>query len=91
MNLGLGEVLLILFIAFVVVGPKDLPKIGRALGRALRSLRGLYGSVKQELDLDSELVELKKTVGTETGKPDELSGLAKELRQLGTLADPGKK
>ena len=90
MNLGLGEVLLILLIAFVVVGPKDLPKIGRAIGKALRQLRGLYGSVKQEMNLDEELTALRKTVETEIGKPEADSGLSRELKQLGKLVDPGK-
>ena len=90
MNLGLGEGILILFIAFVVVGPKDLPKIGRAIGKALRQLRGLYGSVKQEMNLDEALTALRKTVGAERGAPEELSALNRELKQLGTLIDPGK-
>ena len=40
-NVGMTELLLILVIAFVVVGPKDLPKVARALGRFVRTLREL--------------------------------------------------
>lgn len=33
MNIGAAEIILILLVAFVIVGPKDLPKVARALGR----------------------------------------------------------
>ena len=36
MNLGFGELMLILVIAFVVVGPQDLPRIARAIAKVLR-------------------------------------------------------
>ncbi|MDP8968543.1 MAG: twin-arginine translocase TatA/TatE family subunit, partial [Actinomycetota bacterium] len=35
-NLGPGELLLILAIALVVLGPKKLPEVGRSLGRGMR-------------------------------------------------------
>ena len=38
-SIGASELVLILVIAFVVVGPKDLPKVARALARAWKSLR----------------------------------------------------
>lgn len=55
MNLGLGEIAVVLLIAFVVVGPKDLPKIARAIAKAVRQLKGLYRSVRDSLDLEEEL------------------------------------
>jgi sec-independent protein translocase protein TatA len=38
-NLGPGELLLILAIALVVLGPKKLPEAGRSLGRGLREFK----------------------------------------------------
>ena len=51
-NIGGTELLLILFIAFVVVGPKDMPKIGRALGKGVRMLRSLINEVREESGFD---------------------------------------
>ena len=51
-NIGGTELLLILFIAFVVVGPKDMPKIGRALGKGVRMLRSLISEVREESGFD---------------------------------------
>ena len=58
-NIGFAELLLILLIAFVVVGPKDLPKIARALGRFVRYMRNMIEEVKRESGLDEVEKELK--------------------------------
>lgn len=60
MSLGMGELLLILLIAFVVVGPKDLPKIARAIAKGVRQVKRLYADVKNELNLENELSEIKQ-------------------------------
>ena len=38
-NIGFSELLLVLLVAFLVVGPKDLPKVARWLGRAVKKSR----------------------------------------------------
>ena len=35
-QIGFSELMLVLLIAFVIVGPKDLPKVARWLGRAVK-------------------------------------------------------
>lgn len=58
-NIGAAELILILLIAFVVVGPKDLPKIARALGRFVRYIRNMVEEVKRETGFDEVADELK--------------------------------
>jgi len=58
-NIGFAELLVILLIAFVVVGPKDLPKIARALGRFVKYIRKMIEEVKRESGLDEVENELK--------------------------------
>ena len=58
-NIGFAELLLILLIAFVVVGPKDLPKVARALGRFVKYIRNMIEEVKRESGLDEVENELK--------------------------------
>ena len=58
-NIGFAELILILMIAFIVVGPKDLPKIARALGRCVRYVRGMVEEVKRESGLDEMEKEFK--------------------------------
>lgn len=58
-NIGMAELILLLLIAFLVVGPKDLPKVARALGRFVRYLREMAEEVKRETGLDEVADELK--------------------------------
>ena len=58
-NIGAAELILLLLIAFVVVGPKDLPKVARALGRFVRYIRTMIEEVKRETGFDEVAEELK--------------------------------
>lgn len=45
MNLGPMEVLTILVVALLIFGPKNLPKLGSALGKTVRNVReGMEGT-----------------------------------------------
>lgn len=58
-NIGAAELILILLVAFLVVGPKDLPKVARALGRFVRYIRTMMDEVKRESGLDEFENEIK--------------------------------
>lgn len=60
MSLGLGELIVILLIAFVVVGPEDLPKVARGLAKAMKQIRVVFAGVKEDLDIEGELKNIKK-------------------------------
>ena len=66
-NIGGAELIVILLIAFVVVGPKDLPKIARALGRFVRYIKAMVEEVKRETGID-ELTEEFKAVERDVKK-----------------------
>lgn len=53
------EIILLLIIAFVVVGPQDLPKVARALGRFVRYIRTMIEEIKRETGFDEVAQELK--------------------------------
>ena len=40
MGIGLPEMIIVLVIALVVLGPKRLPSVGRSLGTSLREFKG---------------------------------------------------
>lgn len=48
-NLGVAEIIAILVVALVVLGPKRLPEVGRKIGGLVRELRSHSESVKAEL------------------------------------------
>ena len=58
-GLGIPEILLILAIALIVIGPKKLPEFGKTLGRALREFKKSAQDFKRNLDIDDTLKDVK--------------------------------
>ncbi len=55
--------LVVVCVAIIVVGPKDLPKMLRAFGRTMKSVRGLASDFQKQFEeaiKDTELDEVKK-------------------------------
>ena len=51
-NIGTPELLVILIVALIVVGPRRLPEIGRTVGRALNELRKVQDEVRDMVKFD---------------------------------------
>jgi sec-independent protein translocase protein TatA len=52
-NVGLPELMIVLIIALIVLGPKKLPSASRALGNGLREFKeSISGDSKREDDED---------------------------------------
>ncbi|MBI3993253.1 MAG: twin-arginine translocase subunit TatB [Candidatus Lambdaproteobacteria bacterium] len=64
-GIGMNEMLIIIIIALVVIGPKRLPAVARTLGSAMaqfrRATNDLRDAVNNEISSHAELDELKKT------------------------------
>ena len=61
LNIGMMELILILLVAFLVVGPRDLPKVARWIARQIKKLRTLIREVKKETGWDEFAAEFKET------------------------------
>ena len=51
-NIGPGELIIVLVIALIVVGPGKLPDVGSALGKSIREFRKAATDVKESTSLD---------------------------------------
>lgn len=60
-NIGFSELILILLVAFVIVGPRDLPKIAGALGRGVRTIKKFMREFQEETGLGEAVDEFKRT------------------------------
>ncbi len=49
-GIGIPELIIILIIAFVVVGPEKLPKLARSLGKGFYELRRATDGVREEFE-----------------------------------------
>lgn len=49
-GMGMPELIVILLVILVIFGPKNLPKLGSALGKAVKGVREGVDSVNSELD-----------------------------------------
>jgi TatA/E family protein of Tat protein translocase len=52
-NLGPTELIIILVIALLVLGPGKLPEVGSALGKSIREFRKAAGDIKDSVNLDA--------------------------------------
>jgi len=59
-GIGMPELLLILAIALIVIGPKKLPDLAKSLGRALGEFKRATSDLKETLEIDTDLSEVKK-------------------------------
>ncbi len=59
-GIGMPEMLLILAIALIVIGPKKLPDLAKSLGRAMREFKKATNEFKDTLQIDNELTDVKK-------------------------------
>ena len=60
MNLGIGQIALLIVLALVLFGPKRLPELGRSVGNAIREFKSAFNGVTSD-DKKSEGSEMTKT------------------------------
>jgi TatA/E family protein of Tat protein translocase len=76
-GIGMPEMLLILAIALIVIGPKKLPDLAKSMGRALREFKKATSELKESIELDNELKDVKKSLN------DSLTDTAAALKGRG--------
>jgi sec-independent protein translocase protein TatB len=70
-DVGFWEIIIILVIALLVVGPQRLPRLARTAGLWLGKARNMVASVKADIDRELAADELKRHLA----KQAELSGV----------------
>jgi sec-independent protein translocase protein TatB len=72
-KIGMGELIIILIIAIIVLGPDKLPQLGRSLGKAVGSVKKYVHEATKELDGIEELKDIQKDV----------ADIQKDLKNMG--------
>lgn len=75
-SFGFGEILVIVLLAIIVVGPKDLPKVMRTMGNFMARLRAMgqeFRDAFDDMDADDEIKSLRAEI--------------EQMKSLGYLGD----
>jgi sec-independent protein translocase protein TatA len=63
-SVGPTELIIVLVIALLVLGPKRLPEVGRSVGRGMREFKDSISGVSSRDDEDDEPKPLHQTAKT---------------------------
>lgn len=74
-GIGMPEMILILAVALIVIGPKKLPDLAKSLGRAMGEFKKATSDLKESMEADTGLSEVKET----------LNDINKDIKQSITL------
>jgi len=69
-DIGFWELIFILVIALLVVGPERLPRVARTAGLWLGKVRGFIVTVKADIDQELAAEELKRTIAKQAAVPE---------------------
>lgn len=90
-DIGWSEILLIAVVAIIVVGPKDLPRMLRTLGKTLGQLRRTANDFRRQFDdalkeaeQQADFEETRKSLEG-LGKIDPLADVKKELDSVSSV------
>ena len=79
-GLGMPEILLILAIALIIIGPKKLPDLAKTLGRAMGEFKRSAQDFKKSIDIDTTVTDIKdvEPPGGESKLKDAVAAANKE-------------
>ncbi len=70
-GIGVTEIILILIVALVIVGPEKLPELARTIAKGFNEFKRTTNDIKRSIDFDSEPEERKRREPSEDETPKE--------------------
>ncbi len=70
-GIGTTEILIVLVIALLLLGPKEIPKIARTIGRGMRELERAKDELKESIELEAEKDEADSKKSAQKEKDDD--------------------
>ncbi|MGA2902596.1 MAG: Sec-independent protein translocase protein TatB [Candidatus Korobacteraceae bacterium] len=103
MKLGLSEMVFILLLALVLVGPKKLPEVARQLGKFLAEFRRASNEFRSQLEAEMRNIELEERAkkpqeGPKVLRPEQpwerlmkplTESVSRTKQELVSIVDPG--
>ncbi|MEW6078086.1 MAG: Sec-independent protein translocase protein TatB [Thermodesulfobacteriota bacterium] len=61
-GIGMPEMIVILAVALIVIGPRKLPDLARSLGKAMREFKNATNELKTAVNLDTDIKDIRHTL-----------------------------
>lgn len=93
-DIGFWELIFILVITLLVVGPERLPRVARTAGLWLGKVRGFIVTVKADIDQELAAEELKRTLAKQAAVPeleDIIEDVSSDLHSVESAAETSRK
>jgi Tat protein translocase TatB subunit len=95
LNMSGGEILIIVVVAYLILGPKKIPEVARMIGKGINQLRQATDDIKREIN--REIYNVKKEVEPDLREPvipaaykNEASSNSKESPDIKAEGQPDK-
>lgn len=86
-GIGIQELILILVVALIVFGPKQLPEVAKSIGRGIREIKKITSEVSDITNLDSSE---KSTIKPISPSRQEVKMVIKEEDEKGNIIEDKK-
>jgi len=73
-GIGMPELIIILVIALIVIGPSKLPDLAKALGKGMAEFKKATQELKESLDIDDEFKQAKDDI------TDSITGIGESIK-----------
>ncbi len=60
-GVGTSELVIILIIAILILGPKEIPKVARTIGKGMRELQRAKDELKKNIEFEEETISQVKS------------------------------
>lgn len=64
-RLGIGEIIIIVTVAFLIFGPQKLPELGKSLGETIRNFKDAMSSVEASTVTEASIKEEEQSIEVE--------------------------
>ncbi len=85
-DFGFWELLLVMLVALVVVGPQRLPKLAAQIGEWIGRMRRLVNQFKHNVQQELQTEELREAMRQQQNEIQELRDLVQDQKSPGTPA-----
>ena len=87
-GIGMPEMILILAVALIVIGPKKLPDLAKSLGKAMGEFKKATRELKDSFEIDDEINGMKTSLSD--FENDVTSSIGNDVREEPQGKDPAE-